>query len=179
MNFPIATRLPNPVLPQPSATPGQYLTFRLQGEVYGVDILRVREIIEYAKPTALPMMPAFVHGVIRLRDHVVPVIDLAQRFGAAATQLHRRTCIVIIEVAGGETTQDLGVLVEAVDAVLDIDAPQIEMAPSFGVGLQREFIQGMARLDQGFVILLDVGRVLTNDDLTSLAQVASGGPAAA
>lgn len=150
---------------------GQYLTFSLQAEAYGVDILRVREIIEYARPTTVPMMPGFVHGVINLRGHVVPVIDLAQRFGRAPTELRPRTCIVILEVATeGAANQALGVLVDAVNAVLDLDAAHIEPAPSFGTGLQREFIQGMARLDSGFIILLDVARVLSTEDLAMLCQ---------
>lgn len=188
MNLPVAQTASTPIPPQAGSTPalphagspasaGQYLTFSLQGEAYGVDILRVREIIEYARPTTVPMMPGFVHGVINLRGHVVPVIDLAQRFGRAPTELRNRTCIVILEVASGDATQALGVLVDAVNAVLDLEAGQIEPAPSFGTGLQREFIQGMARLDSGFIILLDVTRVLSTADLAALAQ-ASDTPAA-
>lgn len=173
MNFPVAQA----AAPQIHALAagehpkaGQYLTFTLQDEVYGVDILGVREIISYARPTTIPMMPGFVHGVINLRGHVVPVIDLAQRFGRAPTQLRPRTCIVILEVGAGDATQALGVLVDAVNAVLDLDGGQIEPPPSFGIGLQREFIEGMARTDAGFIILLDVSRVLRAEDLAALAQ---------
>jgi len=176
MNLPLAQAAERAIAPPAAAGPvaaGQYLTFTLQDEVYGVDILRVREIIEYARPTTVPMMPGFVHGVINLRGHVVPVIDLAQRFGRAATALHRRTCIVILEVGDGESAQSLGILVDAVNAVLDLEAAQIEPAPTFGTGLQREFIQGMARLDSGFIILLDVVRVLSTEDLAALAQAAA------
>jgi purine-binding chemotaxis protein CheW len=176
MNYPLANL--NAAVAAPSA--GQYLTFSLQDESYGVDILRVREIIEYTRPTTIPMMPGFVHGVINLRGHVVPVIDLAQRFGRAATELRARTCIVILEVADSDgAPQALGVLVDAVNAVLDLEPAQIEPAPSFGTGLQREFIQGMARLESGFIILLDVARVLGTDDLAALAQAAAGAPALA
>lgn len=149
---------------------GQYLTFTLQNEVYGLDILRVREILEYTRPTTVPMMPAFVHGVINLRGNVVPVIDLAQRFGRAPTALQARTCIVIIEIDGEDGPLAIGVLVDAVNAVLDMEAGQIEPAPSFGTGLKQEFIRGMARTEAGFIILLDVGRVLSVEDMAGLAQ---------
>ena len=149
---------------------GQYLTFTLQDEIYGLDILRVREILEYTRPTTVPMMPAFVHGVINLRGNVVPVIDLAQRFGRAPTALQARTCIVIVEIEGEDGPLAIGVLVDAVNAVLDMEAGQIEPAPSFGTGLRQEFIRGMARTDAGFIILLDVGRVLSVEDMAGLAS---------
>jgi purine-binding chemotaxis protein CheW len=151
-------------------TSGQYLTFTLQNEIYGLDILRVREILEYTRPTTVPMMPAFVHGVINLRGNVVPVIDLAQRFGRAPIALQSRTCIVIVEIEGEDGPLAIGVLVDAVNAVLDMEAGQIEPAPSFGTGLRQEFIRGMARTDAGFIILLDVGRVLSVEDMAGLAS---------
>ena len=165
----------NPLLRSESSKPagGQYLTFTLQNEVYGLDILRVREILEYTRPTTVPMMPGFVHGVINLRGNVVPVIDLAQRFGRAPTTLQPRTCIVIVEIEGEDGPLAVGVLVDAVNAVLDLEAAQIEPPPSFGTGLRQEFIRGMARTDNGFIILLDVGHVLSVDDMAGLAQVAS------
>lgn len=158
---------------QGMAVGGQYLTFSLQGEIYGLDILCVREIIEYTRPTTVPMMPAFVHGVINLRGNVVPVIDLAQRFGRAPTTLHPRTCIVILEVQSAEGGVAIGVLVDAVNAVLDLERDQIEPAPSFGTGLRQEFIRGMARTEAGFIILLDVGRVLSVDDMAILASASA------
>jgi purine-binding chemotaxis protein CheW len=151
---------------------GQYLTFTLQNEIYGLDILRVREILEYTLPTTVPMMPAFVHGVINLRGNVVPVIDLAQRFGRTPTDLQARTCIVIVEIEGEDGPLAIGVLVDAVNAVLDMEAGQIEPAPSFGTGLKQEFIRGMARTEAGFIILLDVGRVLSVEDMAGLASAA-------
>lgn len=167
---PARTSVSGPAGALPSS--GQYLTFTLQQEVYGLDILRVREIIEYARPTSVPMMPAFVHGVINLRGNVVPVIDLAQRFGRPATSLHARTCVVILEVETAEGPVAIGVLVDAVNAVLDLDGEQIEPAPSFGTGLRQDFIRGMARTEAGFIILLDVARVLSVDDMSALANAA-------
>ncbi|SCC91108.1 CheW protein [Thiomonas sp. X19] len=156
------------------AANGQFLTFSLHGEVYGLDILRVREILEYTRPTTIPMMPAFVHGVINLRGNVVPVIDLAQRFGRAATELRARTCIVIAEVEGEDGPQAIGILVDAVNAVLDMDAAQIEPPPSFGTGLRQDFIRGMARSESGFIILLDVARVLSVQEMSNLAGMSHG-----
>ena len=180
MNLPVQHQAANPgqapliaqiqVPGRAEAAGGQCLTFSLKGERYGVEILGVREIIEYTAPTTIPMMPAFVHGVINLRGHVVPVIDLAQRFGREPTEIRARTCIIILDLDG----QAIGVLVDAVNAVLDLDGTQIEPPPAFGTGLQREFIQGMARVDEGFIILLDIPRVLSTEDLVALAQAADG-----
>ena len=152
------------------AVDGQYLTFSLQGEVFGIEILRVREIIGYTRPTDIPLMPAFVHGVINLRGSVVPVIDLAQRLGRGATDLKPRTCIVIVEVDAEDLAQPMGILVDAVDAVLDIGADAIEPAPAFGSGLRAQFIRGMARREQGFIVLLEVARVFAVDELAALAR---------
>lgn len=144
--------------------PGQYLVFSLQGEVYGVELPSVREIISYARPTSVPMMPRFMLGVINLRGHVVPVIDLARRFGGEATPIHKRSGVVILETAG----QALGVVVDAVNAVMEFGDGQIEPTPSFGTGVRRRFIQGMARTDDGFTILLDVSQVFSADELAAM-----------
>lgn len=169
-----ASQVLNPVVladRTPSAEHGgQVLTFGLQDEIYGLDILRVREIMEYTRPTTIPMMPTSVRGVINLRGRAVPVIDLALRFGRQATALRARTCIVIVDIEVEYGSQAVGILVDAVNAVLDLDGAQIEPTPSFGTGLHKEFIRGMARTDRGFVILLDVGHVLSGDDMAALAE---------
>lgn len=170
---PVPAAVPLPLAGE--ASPGQYLTFSLQGEVYGLDILRVREILEYTRPTSVPMMPAFVHGVINLRGNVVPVIDLAQRFGRDATELRPRTCIVILEVDTDQGALSIGILVDAVNAVLDVGPGDIEPPPTFGTGLRQDFIRGMARTDAGFIILLDVARVLSVDDMAAMARAGSAG----
>ena len=148
-----------------------YLAFRLAGEVYAIDILRIREIIEYTVPTAVPMMPATVRGVINLRGAVVPVIDLAVRFGLAATGVGKRTCIVIVEVAHAGALQVLGLMVDGVNAVLEIDTAAVEPPPSFGTPANAEFIEGMARVDGRFVILLDIARVLSIDEMAAVSAV--------
>lgn len=147
----------------------QYLSFQLGGEMYAIAILCVREIIEYGRVTPVPMMPAWMRGVINLRGAVVPVIDLSARFGGAPAAVGRRSCIVIIEVGGGERGVDvLGVVVDAVHEVVDVEGAAIEPAPAFGAGVRADFIAGMARLDGRFVILLDVDRVLSVDELSAL-----------
>ena len=151
-----------------------YLAFRLAGEVYAIDILRIREIIEYTVPTAVPMMPPTVRGVINLRGAVVPVIDLAVRFGLAATGVGKRTCIVIVEVAHAGVLQVLGLMVDGVNAVLEIDAAAVEPPPSFGTQANAEFIEGMARIDGRFVILLDIARVLSIEEMAVVATADPG-----
>jgi len=148
-----------------------YLAFRLAGEVYAIDILRIREIIEYHPPTAVPMMPPAVRGVINLRGAVVPVVDLAVRFGLAATGVGKRTCIVIVEVQHGGATHVLGLMVDGVNAVLEISAGDIEPPPSFGTRANAEFIEGMARVNGRFVILLDIARVLSIDEMAAVGAL--------
>ena len=146
----------------------QYLTFRLAEESYAVGILAVKEILECGAVTAVPMMPVYVLGVINLRGRVVPVIDLAQRFSGKRTVPGRRTCIVIVEVGAEDARQDLGLIVDAVSKVVDIPPAQVEPAPSLGSRLRAEFIAGMGKLDGGFIILLDIERLLSVAELDEI-----------
>ncbi|MBD1550758.1 chemotaxis protein CheW [Pseudomonas typographi] len=151
----------------------QYLTFSVAGETYALAIEGIKEIIELGHMTVVPMMPAYVRGVINLRGAVVPVIDLAARFGQPTSTAGRRSCIVILEVRGAEgDTLVFGLLVDAVCAVLDIAAHAMEPAPGFGSRIRVDFIAGMARLDGRFVIVLDVDRVLSLQDLAQMATLA-------
>ena len=147
----------------------QYLTFVVGSETFAIGILRIKEIIEYGQLTAVPMMPPSVRGVINLRGAVVPVVDLSSRFFARRSETTRRTCIVILEVDGNDGTQVIGVVVDAVNEVLEIPAADIEPPPNFGARIRSEFIDGMARLGQRFVIVLDPNRVLSIDELAQLA----------
>jgi purine-binding chemotaxis protein CheW len=157
-----------------AAAAGQlYLAFRLAGEVYAIDILRIREIIEYSLPTSVPMMPESVRGVINLRGAVVPVIDLAVRFGRAPTGVGKRTCFVIVEVEHAGAQHVLGLMVDGVNAVMEIGADRIEPAPTFGIDIDTEFIDGMARVDGRFVIILDVARVLSIAEMAAIRSVAA------
>lgn len=152
----------------------QYLTFMLSGEVFAIGILNIKEIIEYGQLTEVPRMPEFIRGVINLRGAVVPVIDLGSRFGKPASLVSRRTCIVIIEIEHEGEHQVVGVMVDAVNEVLDISATEIEPAPSFGAKIRTDFIRGMGKVDGKFVIILEVDHVLSLDEMSSLAGVGAG-----
>lgn len=153
----------------------QYLTFVLAGEIFAMGILAIKEIIEYAALTEVPMMPQYVRGVINLRGSVVPVIDLSARFGKPSSPVTKRTCIVIIEVVSSGARHVLGVVVDAVNAVLDIPAAEIEPPPAFGASIRTDFIQGMGKVNgpgwaSKFVILLDVDHVLAADEMQVLTE---------
>jgi purine-binding chemotaxis protein CheW len=147
----------------------QYLTFVLGRETFALNILNIKEIIEYGQLTEVPKMPAFIRGVINLRGAVVPVIDMAARFDKPTAQITRKTCIVIIEVAHAEGTQVLGVMVDAVNEVVDIEAGDIEPPPSFGANILADFIEGMGKIDGRFVIILNVNSVLSIQEVAALA----------
>lgn len=153
----------------------QFLTFFCAGNLYGVSILRVKEIIQYGEVTDVPMMPAEIRGVVNLRGAVLPVIDLSVRFGRRATPVGRRTCIVVLELQRDGRRQDIGMMVDSVSAVLEIPARDIEPAPAFGANVRAEFIRGMGKVDGNFVILLEIERVFSIDELSALPL--SGGAA--
>jgi purine-binding chemotaxis protein CheW len=148
----------------------QYLTFVLAGEVFAMGILAIKEIIEYANLTEVPMMPEYVRGVINLRGAVVPVIDLSVRFGKPSSPVTKRTCIVIIEIVASGERHVFGVVVDAVNAVLDIPAAEVEPPPAFGTSVRTDFIHGMGKVNGKFVILLDVDHVLATDEMEVLVE---------
>ena len=155
----------------------QYLTFRLGEEVFALDIAQVREVLDFTAITRVPRMPEFMRGVINLRGSVVPVVDLRLKFGMSATERTLNTCIIIAEVAiGGERTL-LGALADSVQEVIDLDPGRIEPPPRLGTSIHTEFIRGMGKRDGHFVIILDVDRVFSNDELT-LVQGAGAPPPA-
>lgn len=156
----------------PAAQTQQYLTFVLGGEVFAMGILAIKEIIEYTAPTEVPMMPAYVRGVINLRGAVVPVADLAVRFGRKPGEVTKRTCIVIVEIAAAGERQDVGLLVDAVNEVLEIPAADIEPPPAFGAKIRAEFILGMGKVGGRLVILLDVNQMLAIEDLAPQTESA-------
>lgn len=166
----IMSREERSLVPGASGQLQQYLTFMLGRETFAMGILAIKEIIEYGQLTEVPRMPAFIRGVINLRGAVVPVIDLGARFGKQVTQVGRRTCIVILEVIGEDgSKQDVGVMVDAVNAVLEIAATDIEPPPSFGAAIRADFISGMGKVNDRFMIILNVDRVLSLDELAALA----------
>ncbi len=154
----------------------QYLTFTLGGEMFAVGILNVKEIIEYGNLTEIPMMPTFIRGVINLRGAVVPVVDLAARFGGKSSEVQRRTCIVIVEATQEDAKHDIGIMVDAVSEVLEIPAGEIEPPPSFGAKIRADFIAGMGKVNSKFVIILEIQRVLSVDEMAVLADVSQSNP---
>ena len=150
--------------------PSQYLTFTLGGEMFAVGILNVKEIIEYGNLTEIPMMPTFIRGVINLRGSVVPVIDLAARFGGKASELGRRTCIVIVDVClpDDSGTQTLGVLVDAVQEVINIAERDLEPVPRLGTRIDAAHLRSMVRHRQQATPELDLAAILDPQRLVGL-----------
>jgi purine-binding chemotaxis protein CheW len=145
----------------------QYLTFKLDEEVFALDVAKVREILEYTTVTKVPRTPDFMRGVINLRGSVVPVIDLRLKFGMSVTQQTVNTCIIVTEVGAGEETILLGALADSVQEVNEMEPAQIETAPHIGTGLNTDFIRGMGKQDDNFVMILDIDRVFTLDELST------------
>jgi len=144
---------------------GKYLTFALGPEEYGLEILKVREIIGYMEITAVPQTPHHVKGVINLRGQVIPVVDLRAKFGMDTTDVTDQTCIIVVEIAQGQRTFSTGMVVDRVQEVLDIAGEDIEEAPQFGAAVETDFILGMGKIGDTVKILLDIDKVLAGDDL--------------
>ncbi len=148
----------------------QFLTFTIADEHFGMDLHQTREIIEYAGITQVPLMPKFISGVINLRGEVVPVIDLSIRLGRQPITIHKRTCVIVIELHTNEQPCVLGLLADAVNEVIDISASDIEDAPAFGAKIRAEFIQGIAKKDDEFIVLLDAEKTLSPRELAHLVE---------
>lgn len=146
----------------------QFLTFRLQDEVYAVDVANIREILDFTTVTKVPRTPSFMRGVINLRGNVVPVIDMKLKFGMSETEKTVNTCIIVMEVSMDDETVVLGCLADAVQEVLDLDPEQIEPAPRIGMRLDTDFIKGMGKHNEQFIIILDITRIFSCDELQSL-----------
>ncbi|HKV77968.1 MAG TPA: chemotaxis protein CheW [Candidatus Sulfotelmatobacter sp.] len=146
----------------------QYLTFMIAGEEYAVSLLKVKEIIEYDVVTEIPKTPQWVRGVINLRGNVVPVIDLAVKFGLAPSIAGKLTCIVITEVECEEEATVMGVMADSVRQVIDLKPEDIEVPPSFGTRVKVDYLLGMARSGKKFCLLLDTEKVLSTEELLEL-----------
>jgi len=150
---------------------GKYLTFRLAQEEYGLEILKVREIIGLMDITKVPKTPHDIRGVINLRGKVIPVLDLRLKFGMEAKQDTEETCIIVVDIAGEDGSILMGILVDAVSEVLDIQSSEIEDAPTFGADVDTRFILGIGKVKNTVKILLDIDRVLTGVDLASMDNI--------
>jgi purine-binding chemotaxis protein CheW len=151
---------------------GKYLTFTLAEEDYGIGILKIKEIIGMLPITSVPQTPDFVKGVINLRGKVIPVMDLRLRFGMMSMDYTERTCIIVVEIAGQTGTILVGTVVDAVSEVLNIKGDDIEKTPTFGTKLNTDYILGMAKMEGGVKILLDIDQVLSSDELSMLSEAA-------
>lgn len=153
------------------AKEGKYLTFALEGEEYGLEILKVREIIGMMEITPVPHTPDYVKGVLNLRGKVIPVIDLRLRFCMSPQEYNERTCIIVVEIQGnGSTSIQMGIVVDSVSEVLNISGEEIEATPSFGVKLDIDYILGMAKTKGKVKILLDINKVLAGEEIVMIEE---------
>lgn len=151
---------------------GKYLTFSLNNEEYGIGILKIKEIIGMMPITTVPQTPDFVKGVINLRGKVIPVMDLRLRFNMEAIDYTERTCIIVVEIEAGTGTVQIGIVVDSVSEVLNVKEEDTEDTPTFGTQLNTEYILGMAKMEGGVKILLDIDKVLNQQELNLLGEVA-------
>jgi len=152
---------------------GKYLTFRLSAEEYGLEILKVQEIIQMQAITRIPRLPEFVRGVINLRGKVIPVVDLRRKFDLDEIEDTERTCIIVVQIHAEQSMHIMGVIIDEVREVLDIPAESIEDAPAFGASIDTEFILGMGKIGQGVKILLDIDKVLSVQELQHIQATAA------
>jgi purine-binding chemotaxis protein CheW len=150
---------------------GKYLTFALGREEYGLEILKVREIIGYMDITAVPRTPAYVKGVINLRGQVISVVDLRAKFAMEAAAKTEETCIIVVEIKQGGRKLSTGIIVDRVSEVLNIAGENIEEPPTFGTAVDTAFILGMGKIGQSVKILLDIDKVLSSDETARLAEI--------
>jgi len=146
----------------------QYLTFKLDEEIFALDVAKVREILEFTSITKVPQTPEFMRGVINLRGSVVPVIDMRLKFGMSATEQTINTCIIVVEVRMEDETIVLGALADSVQEVVELEPEQIEAAPHIGTRLNTDFIRGMGKLDNRFIMILDIDKVFSDDELATV-----------
>lgn len=150
---------------------GKYLTFALAHEEYGLEILKVREIIGYMEITSVPQTPGHVKGVINLRGQVIPVIDLRAKFGMETTDITEQTCIIVVEIDHNGMKLSTGLVVDRVQEVLDISESEIEEAPQFGAAVNTDFILGIGKINNSVKILLDIDTVLNSEEIADLHQI--------
>lgn len=151
---------------------GKYLTFAIADEEYGIGILKIKEIIGMMPITTVPQTPDFLKGVINLRGKVIPVTDLRLRFGMEAIAYTDRTCIIVVEIDGETGTIQVGIVVDTVSEVLNVSGADIEDTPAFGTRINTEYILGMAKLEGGIKILLDINKVLNASEIATLETTA-------
>ncbi len=152
----------------------QYLTFKLSDEVFAVDVAKVREILDFTPATKVPGTPAFMRGVINVRGNVVPVVDMRLKFGLSETEKTVDTCIVVMEIVVDEDTTVLGALVDSVQEVFELEPSQIELPPRIGTRWQVEYIKGIGKRNSELIIILNIDRVFSDQDLACLQGKGGG-----
>ncbi len=150
---------------------GKYLTFCLGKEEYGLEILKVREIIGMMDVTSVPRTPDFIRGVINLRGKVIPVVEIREKFELGSVEDTEKTCIIVVQVGNGDTDVTMGIIVDEVSEVLDITAEQLEPSPSFGTSINTDFILAMGRVEDKLIMLLDIDKVLSSGELHALDEM--------
>jgi purine-binding chemotaxis protein CheW len=151
----------------------QYLTFKLGDEIFALDVAKVREILDFTTVTKVPRTPDFMRGVINLRGSVVPVVDMRLKFGMSATEKTVNTCIVVVEVGLEGETIILGALADSVQEVIELEPDQIEPAPKIGTKLRTDFIRGMGKSDSRFIMILDIDKVFSTDELCAAQEISN------
>jgi purine-binding chemotaxis protein CheW len=167
-----ATKTMNQAVKAITEREGKYLTFTLAEEEYGIGILKIKEIIGMMPITTVPQTPDFVKGVINLRGKVIPVMDLRLRFSMEAIEYTERTCIIVVEIEASTDTIQIGIVVDSVSEVLNIKTDDVEDTPTFGTKLNTEYILGMAKIEGGVKILLDIDKVLSEGEIAVLETAA-------
>ena len=149
----------------------QYLTFTLGKEMFSINISKVREILNYTEITEVPRMPSFLNGVINLRGNVVPVVDLRMKLGMSAIQVTDKTCIVIVEIDANDELTQMGILIDTVSSVIDIEPDHISPPPKIGMNIENEFLEGMGSVEGRFIIILNIDKVLSSDEIFEVGNV--------
>lgn len=165
----------NETLNKTSHEERQYLTFLMGQDQYSLDIMMVKEIIAYSDVMKVPMLPPYIKGVINLRNKVVPVIDLSMRFGKGETDIGKLTCIIIIELEKGDKRVEIGIVVDSVSEVINLNETEIEQTPDFGDDVHADFISGMGRIGSKFIIMLNVSKVLNVQDIKYIEKATKDG----
>lgn len=164
-----------------SESSNQYLIFVMEGENYALSVTGVSEVLAVPKVTRIPRMPDFMRGVVNLRGSVIPILDLKLKFGIGETVITPKTAIVVVEIAldgdaGGESVQRLGVFADSVEKVVTLAASDIEPPPRIGTRIRQSFIEGMGHLGDGFVVLLNMREILTDEDLAMVESIEENAP---
>lgn len=149
----------------------KYLTFFLNGKIYAVSIMKAKEILEYEKITTIPRMPEYIYGAINIRGKIIPVVDLCQCLEDQSSEITRRSCIVVVEVKFNDKITNVGILVDAVSKVMDFSASDIEPSPQLGLDINADFIEGMAKLEDQFVVLLNIDNILLLEGMDKIAKL--------